>query len=103
MDPAHALADLTEISAQIEAAVIASEDGTALASTLDDTGASALSRAAVELLGSAAGVEAVTGEGSLFAARDGGRVAAAVTGSGSASGLVLYDLRTCLRRLDEPA
>ena len=105
MDPAQALADLTEISAQIEAAVIGSPDGTALAATLPDGAAAALARAALELLGEAGeravAVEAAVGEGSLFAVRDGGHFVAAVALSGAPSGLVLYDLRTCLRRLAE--
>jgi predicted regulator of Ras-like GTPase activity (Roadblock/LC7/MglB family) len=105
VDAAHALADLTEISAQIEAAVIAGGDGTLQASTLGDEAAAALARAAVELLGAAGeravSVEAVTGDGNVFAARDADRLVAAVTGPGVPSGLVLYDLRTCLRRVAE--
>src|SRR4026208_1963198 len=38
MDAAQALADLTEISAQIEAAVLADHDGSVVASTLADEG-----------------------------------------------------------------
>jgi len=105
VDAAQALADLTEISAQIEAAVIASPDGAALASTSPDGAGAALARAAAEVLREAGdravAVEAATGEGSLFAARDATHVVAAVTGRGVPSGLVLYDLRTCLRRLAE--
>lgn len=105
MDPAQALADLTEISAQIEAAVIASEDGEPLASTLPDDRAAALARAGRDLLLDAGTnsvhVEAATADGSLFVARADDRVVSAVTGRGAPSGLVLYDLRTCLRRLAE--
>ena len=105
MDAAQALADLTEISAQIEAAVVASPDGAALASTRLDGAGVALARAAAELLREAGeqavAVEAATAEGSLFAARDAAHVVAAVTGRDAPSGLVLYDLRTCLRRLAE--
>jgi predicted regulator of Ras-like GTPase activity (Roadblock/LC7/MglB family) len=36
MDPARALADLTEISTQIRSAVLVESDGTVLASTLED-------------------------------------------------------------------
>ena len=107
MDAAQALADLTEISAQIEAAVIASPEGAPLASTLPDSAAGALSHAAAELLREAGdravSVEAATGEGSVFAARDEAHVILAVTPRGVSSGLVLYDLRTCLRRLAEEA
>jgi predicted regulator of Ras-like GTPase activity (Roadblock/LC7/MglB family) len=105
VDAAQALADLTELSAQIEAAVIASPDGVPLASTLPGSAAEALARAAAELLREAGegavSVEAATGEGSVFAARDGAHAVLAVTPRGVPSGLVLYDLRTCLRRLAE--
>jgi predicted regulator of Ras-like GTPase activity (Roadblock/LC7/MglB family) len=100
-----ALADLTELSAQIEAAVVASPDGEAQASTLPEPAGAAFARAAAELLREAGdravAAEAATGQGSLFAVRDGERLVAAVTGRGAPSGLVLYDLRTCLRRLAE--
>jgi predicted regulator of Ras-like GTPase activity (Roadblock/LC7/MglB family) len=105
VDAAQALADLTEISAQIEAAVIASPDGDPLASTLPDSAGEALARAAAALLREAGehavSVEAATAEGSVFAARDGTHAVLAVTPRGVSSGLVLYDLRTCLRHLAE--
>lgn len=105
MDAAQALADLTEISAQIEAAMVASADGKPLASTLPDSAAEALAHAAAELFREAGeravSVEAATAEGSVFAARDGAHAILAVTPRGVSSGLVLYDLRTCLRRLAE--
>jgi len=51
MDAAQALADLTEISAQIEAAVLADYDGSVVASTLADDGAAkSFAEAAAELL-----------------------------------------------------
>jgi predicted regulator of Ras-like GTPase activity (Roadblock/LC7/MglB family) len=105
VDAAEALADLTEISAQIEAAVVASPDGAVAAATLPEMAAAALARAGSGLLREAGeravGVEARTGEASVFAVRDGARLVAAVAAPGAASGLVLYDLRTCLRRLGE--
>jgi predicted regulator of Ras-like GTPase activity (Roadblock/LC7/MglB family) len=108
VDAARALADLTEISAQIRAAVVASADGAVVAATLPDGPAAALARAGSGLLreagARAVGVEARTGEASVFAVRDDAHVVAAVAAQGAASGLVLYDLRTCLRRLaEEPA
>jgi predicted regulator of Ras-like GTPase activity (Roadblock/LC7/MglB family) len=108
VDAAQALADLTEISTQIEAAVVASPDGTVVAATLPEEAAAALARAASGLLREAGeravGVEARTAEASVFAVRDDGHVVAAVVTGGAASGLVLYDLRMCLRRLaEEPA
>jgi len=108
VDPAQALADLTEISAQIEAAVVASPDGTVIAATLPDEAAATIARAASGLLREAGeravGVEARTGEASVFAVRDDGHLVAAVAVSAATPGLVLYDLRTCLRLLaEEPA
>ena len=52
MDAAGALADLTEISSQVEAAVVLDDAGAVVASTLDDAERSArLARAALDLLG----------------------------------------------------
>jgi predicted regulator of Ras-like GTPase activity (Roadblock/LC7/MglB family) len=105
VDAAQALADLTEISAQIEAAVVTSADGAVVAATLPDAAAGTLARAASGLLREAGeraiGVEARSGDASVFAVRDGTHVVAAVAAGGAASGLVLFDLRTCLRRLAE--
>ncbi len=113
MEAAQALADLTEISAQIEAAVLAKADGSIIASTMKDEGrAKQLAEAAVELV--AAGSEspsdgpnqelvqlqAATPRGSLFVARDARHVVAAITGSRPTVGLVFYDLKTCLRMLE---
>jgi predicted regulator of Ras-like GTPase activity (Roadblock/LC7/MglB family) len=105
VDAAQALADLTEISAQIRVAVVASPDGTVVAATLPDGAAAALARAGSGLLREAGeravSVEARTGEASVFAVRDDAHTVAAVASQGAASGLVLYDLRAALRRLAE--
>jgi predicted regulator of Ras-like GTPase activity (Roadblock/LC7/MglB family) len=111
VDAAQALADLVEISAQIEAAVLAETDGTVLASTLaDEERAQAVARDAVELLQTAAGgagepvqLEAAVPDGSVFVVRDDKRLVAAVTGREPTVGLVLYDLKTCLRLAGEDA
>jgi predicted regulator of Ras-like GTPase activity (Roadblock/LC7/MglB family) len=116
MDAAQALADLTEISAQIEAAVLAGADGSVVASTFSQEGrGEELARAAVELVaaaGEARGnsgapelvqIQAATPRGSLFVVRDGGHVVAALTGSKPTVGLVFYDLKTCLRMLEREA
>ena len=105
MDAAQALADLVEISSQIEFAVLADGDGIVLASTLgNDARAGAIAEEARELLQGAAGpagdptqVEVVFHEGCVFVVTDGGRLVAAVTGRDPTSGLVFYDLKTCLR------
>ncbi|HEX2044530.1 MAG TPA: hypothetical protein VHF23_02745 [Gaiellaceae bacterium] len=116
MDAAQALADLTEISSQIEAAVLASADGTPAASTFtDEARGNAVAGAAAELLRAAeeAGggggeelvqLQAAVPEGSVFVVRDAERLVAAVTGPEPTVGLVFYDLKTCLRMArDEPA
>jgi predicted regulator of Ras-like GTPase activity (Roadblock/LC7/MglB family) len=111
MEPAQALADLTEISSQIEAAVLFDESGAVTGSTLaDEQAASSLARAAGELLAHAerlasgdrtvTQVEASAPEGSVFVVRDGGRRVAAVTGPDPTVGLVFYDLKSCLREAD---
>jgi predicted regulator of Ras-like GTPase activity (Roadblock/LC7/MglB family) len=108
MDAAQALADLTEISSQIETAVLFDEEGAVLGSTLgDDEAAQALARAATALLERAGefrsgsdGVtqlEASTAEGSVFVVQGDGRRIAATTGPAPTVGLVFYDLKSCLR------
>ncbi len=113
MDAASALADLTEISTQVEAAVLLDESGTVLAAAPDDsTRSEELARIAVDLLAAArersessgrtlTQLEAALREGSVFVARDDGRSIVAVTGASPTSGLVFYDLRSCLRTLAE--
>jgi len=115
VDATAALADLTEISSQIEAAVVVASDGSVLAATTDDAARSeriartgtALLDAAAERLGagrSVTQVEAVLRSGSVFALRDGERGIVATTTPSPTSGLVFYDLKTCLRSLAaEPA
>jgi len=108
MDAAQALADLTEISSQIEAAVLFGPDGEILGSTLAGEGAGrALVGAAAELLTRAAAfrndgadvtqVEVSTHEGSVFVVGDGERRIVATTSVDPTVGLVFYDLKSCLR------
>ena len=109
-----ALADLTEISSQVETAVLVDGDGAVLASTLDDAGRSErLARTAVDLLAAAPAalggeqralreLEVALPHGSVFVASEGGRSILATTAPSPTSGLVLYDLRACLRALDPP-
>ncbi len=113
VDAAAALADLTEISSHVEAAVILADDGRVLASTLREEQARAFAHTAAELLavgkdvrkGSAgaslARVEAATREGSVFVVSDGTRTIAATTAPAPPVGLVFYDLETSLRALAE--
>jgi hypothetical protein len=114
VDATRALADLVEISPQIEAAVVVAGDGEpAGAIGVADARASVLARAVRELLDGAAGFRAgrsvtqlharVAG-GDVFAvAGTGGQVVAAVASRRGAPGLVFYDLKQCLARLDEEA
>jgi predicted regulator of Ras-like GTPase activity (Roadblock/LC7/MglB family) len=108
MDVAQALADLTEISSQIEAAVLFDESGAVEGSTLADAAAAqALARAASELLAAAATfpsgggnvtqLEASTHGGSVFVVREGARRIAAITVPQPTVGLVFYDLKSALR------
>ena len=108
MDVTQALADLTEISSQIEAAVLFAGDGAVEGSTLgDDAKAGALASAAGKLLDQADAlrgdetqvtqIEASTGDGCVFVVRDGDRRIAATTVANPTVGLVFYDLKSCLR------
>jgi predicted regulator of Ras-like GTPase activity (Roadblock/LC7/MglB family) len=108
VEAAQALADLTEISSQIEAAVLFDEQGAVQGSTLANDGAAqSLARAAGQLLeraaefrtegGAVTQLEAATSQGSVFVVRDGPRRIAATTGPQPTVGLVFYDLKSCLR------
>jgi len=105
VDAAKALADIVEISSQIEVAVLAGGEGDVLASTLaDDARAAAIAEDARALLQDAAGpageptqVQVAFFEGCVFVVTDGERLVAAVTGRDPTAGLVFYDLKTCLR------
>ena len=104
-----ALAELTEISSQVEAAVLFERSGAVMEATLPDEAAARLASSARALLDSAeqlrdgelTQIEAATGDGSLFIARDGERLIAAVTPADPTAGLVFYDLKSCLRRAAE--
>ncbi len=109
VDAASALADLTEISSQVEAAAVVDADGAVLGSTLaSEPQTERLVRAGVGLIEAAASrfgssgrsvtqLEAALREGSLFVVREDGLGIVARTSAGPTSGLVFYDLRTCLR------
>ena len=109
MDAAQAIAELTEISPQIRNVVAAGADGSILGSNLPaEAAATLLLERARRLLDAAeqarpgvAQLEAATQAGSVFVARDGGRLIAATTTPEPTVGLVFYDLKTCLRSIDE--
>lgn len=109
MDAAQALNDLTEISSQIEAAALFTNDGSLLASTLADAAATdRLVAAAQGVVEAAQGVpresdggplvqlEAALEDGSLFIVCDAERSVAAVTSPDPTAGLVFFDLKSCL-------
>ncbi len=108
MDAQQALADLTEISSQIEVAAICAATGAVIASTLDDAArAATLGDLAARLtaIATAAGstgaelvqLEAAAAEGSVFLVRDGDLSIVAVTKPQPTTGLVFYDLKSALR------
>jgi predicted regulator of Ras-like GTPase activity (Roadblock/LC7/MglB family) len=113
MDAAQALADLAEISSQIEAAALFDAEGIQGSTLADTDAARALVAAANALLEGAAAFraaggdvtqfEASTHEGSVFVVCDGPRRIVATTGHDPTAGLVFYDLKSCLRgAADEP-
>ncbi|MGB2952159.1 MAG: roadblock/LC7 domain-containing protein [Gaiellaceae bacterium] len=112
MEAAQALENLTEISAQIEAAVVFDRDGVVVASTLDDgERAARVAHAALALLNKAersregaelAQLEAAFPGGSVFVVRHDNRAVAATTGPEPTVGLVFYDLKSCLREVETP-
>jgi predicted regulator of Ras-like GTPase activity (Roadblock/LC7/MglB family) len=113
MEPNEALAELKELSSQVEDAAILGETGFVLASTGAPERGETLARLAAELLTIAAGVRAAGPEvsridvalpsGSVFVVREGSRTAVATTVPQPTAALVTYDLRTALRRLGEAA
>jgi predicted regulator of Ras-like GTPase activity (Roadblock/LC7/MglB family) len=107
---ADALAHLTEISTQIEAAVVLDREGGVQAATVDDERAGRIARAALELFRQADAqreqelvqLDAALAGGSVFVVRDEERLIAATTGPGATAGLVFYDLKSALRSFAEP-
>lgn len=103
MTAEQALADLTEISSQVQAAALFDGKGSVAASTLPE--AEPFVRAVQDLLaaagetrpGTLTQLEAATAEGSVFVVRDGDSVIAATTGPEPTVALVFYDLKTALR------
>ena len=106
---ADALAHLTEISSQIDAAVVLDKEGTVVAATVDDERAGRMAGAALELFRRAdeqrqqelVQLDAALAGGSVFVVRDADRLIAATTRSEPTVGLVFYDLKSCLRSLGE--
>lgn len=110
VDAAQAIADLKEISPQVRDVVVVGADGAPAGSNLSDEaaclrladGARQLVEAAEELRPGVAQLEAATLGGSVFVVRDGERLIAATTTPEPTVGLVFYDLKTCLRSIEQP-
>jgi predicted regulator of Ras-like GTPase activity (Roadblock/LC7/MglB family) len=116
VDAAQALADLTEISSQVVHVAIVEGDGRVLATSIADearaerfvAGVRRLLDDAEEVrqargLSGLVQLEAATLEGSIFIVRRGDRLVAASTRPDPTVGLVFYDLKYCLRSMEEPA
>ena len=103
MTAEQALADLTEISSQVEEAAIFDGQGTVSAATMGDP--EAFVRAVRDLVaaaaegrhGSLSQLEAATAGGSVFVVREGDSLIAATTAAEPTVALVFYDLKTALR------
>ena len=110
MDVEQALADLTEVSAQVQTAVVFDAAGAVVGSTLsEDRRPADLVQRARALLDAAGTVRreaplrqlaALTPSGAAFVVRRGDRLIAATTAPGPNVPLVFYDLHTCLENLD---
>jgi predicted regulator of Ras-like GTPase activity (Roadblock/LC7/MglB family) len=113
VDAGGALADLVEISPQIEAAAVVSGDGSVVGSVgVPEGRADALAGAVRELLERAAAfradgirvtqIHAALGDGEVFAVTGSrGQTVIAVAGERTAPGLVFYDLKRCLAAVEE--
>ena len=113
MDAGRALADLVEISPQIEAAAVMAGDGSLAGSVgIPEERADELARATRELLDRAAAfrgdgirvtqIHAALDHGEVFAVTGaGGRTVVAVASERTAPGLVFYDLKRCLAAVEE--
>jgi len=108
MEAARALADLLEISPQIEAAAVVTRDGEPAGSVgVPETRAGILARSVRELLegagrfrsdeGRVTQLHAELADGDVFAVTgEDGRTIVAVTRGRTSPGLVFYDLKRCL-------
>jgi predicted regulator of Ras-like GTPase activity (Roadblock/LC7/MglB family) len=111
VDAAQAISDLTEISPQVRRVVVIAADGSVAGSNLDDparaenlaAGAKRLVEESAAFRSDVAQLEAATLAGSVFVVRDGERLIVATTTPEPTVGLVFYDLKTCLRSIEEPA
>jgi predicted regulator of Ras-like GTPase activity (Roadblock/LC7/MglB family) len=108
MDPDGALAELLEVSDDIEAVVVFERGGEPVAATVSEEDAAELAALGDAMLAyagtmratrEAVRVEGVTHQGGVFVVRDGERAVLAITSPGALVGLVQHDLRVLLRKL----
>ena len=111
MEAAEALAELKDLSTQIEVVALANRSGDLVASTMEGQAAVKLARLAADIVSQAdhvrgdlgreplAQLQAATPDGCLFVVLDGDRLAVATTGPDPTVGLIFYDLKTLLRQL----
>lgn len=112
MEPNEALAELLDLSSQVKDVAILGESGFVLACSGTPERGERLATAAAELIAAASPVrpgsdvsrvEVALPDSSVFVVRQGGHTIIATTVPEPTAGLVVYDLRTALRRLDEQA
>ena len=113
MEPGRALADLVEISPQLQAAAVVTGGGEVVGSVgVPDGRAAVLAGALRELFdgaafraeGRVAQVHAELDDGDVFAvAGENARTIVAVAGGRPAPGLVFYDLKRCLALIEKRA
>jgi hypothetical protein len=110
VDAERALADLLELSRDVDAVVILDGDWQVAASNLDADAAETFARHVAELAREAelvkpgvdaglARLHAATEAGALFVVREPDRAVAATAPRTAPAALVAHDLRTCLREL----
>jgi predicted regulator of Ras-like GTPase activity (Roadblock/LC7/MglB family) len=111
MDAAEALAELKELSTQIDVVALTTRSGELVASTASGDPARRLARLAADMATRAeqvqrdlgrealAQLQAATPDGCVFIVAEGDQLAVATTGPDPTVGLVFYDLKTLLRQL----
>lgn len=113
MEYTDLLTELLELSTQVREVAVAAPSGDLLASSGPPDRGRELARVGAELLAAAASlrpggapvtrVEASRPGGGVFVVAEGGHTAVATTVAEPTAGLVVYDLRALLRRIDAAA
>jgi len=113
VNPTEAIAELKELSTQIETVVLAGHDGGVVAAQPAGEDAGAIAADARDIVAAAeelrrdlgrerlAQVQVATPEGCVFVVLDGRHLVVATTGTDPTVGLVFYDLKTLLRQIGD--